>query len=69
MTAGYSIKMSLDGKWVLFFLVSGVIDTSAYGTNGTGCKVYDTMEKAKAAGKRYLKRMERNGFKCDKFCF
>ena len=69
MTAGYSIKMSLDGKWVLFFLVSGVIDTSAYGTNGTGCKVYDTKEKAELAGKRYLKRMSKNGFDCDKYNF
>jgi hypothetical protein len=62
MTAGYSIKRTFDDKWVVFFLINGMIDNSAYGTNGTGCKVYENDRKAKAAGERYLKRMKKNGF-------
>lgn len=67
MTAAYKIRQSLDDRYVLFFLVNGMIDCSAYGSNGTGCKVYESMAKAEAAGRRYLKRMSKHGFECDKY--
>lgn len=48
--------------YVCTFFVDGFINYDVPGSDNTGCKIYDSREKAEAAGKRYLKRMQKNGF-------
>lgn len=62
MVATYKIRRCFDGSYLLLFLIDGMVDNTAYRTNGTGCRVYDTYEKAVRSGRRYLERMRRNGF-------
>ena len=62
MTASYRVEKTHFGEWCCNFLVNGCRDNSAHGTDGTGLKLYQTEEKAVAAGKRYLKKMKQNGF-------
>lgn len=63
MKAGYRVNHStLHGKYVCWFLLNGRANRDERGTAGTGCKLYDSYEKADAAGKRYLKKMQKNGF-------
>ena len=67
MNASYTVEKSkgvggASGKYVCTFFVNGRIDYDQKGTNGTGCKLYETEEQAEAAGKRYLVKMKRNGF-------
>jgi len=62
MVASYIIRRCIDGSYVLTFLIDGMVDNTAYRTNGTGCRVYDTYDKALSSGRRYLERMRRNGF-------
>ena len=51
-----------NGRWVCRFLVDGRPDYDERGTYGLGVKLYDTKEKATAAGKRYVKKMLKLGF-------
>lgn len=62
MVASYIIRRCCDGSYVLVFLIDGMVDNTAYRTNGTGCRVYDSYDKALRSGRRYLERMRRNGF-------
>lgn len=62
MKASYEIEKCHLGGWCCYFIVDGRADTSARGTDGTGLKIYDDVFKADAAGKRYLKKMQKNGF-------
>lgn len=62
MTASYKTYKSRFGDWVCTFYVDGYPDFDERGTDGTGCKLYETEQKAIAAGKRYLKKMKKNGF-------
>lgn len=62
MKASYTVEKCYCGEWCCNFLVDGHHDTDAHGTDGTGLKLYQTEEKAVAAGKRYLKKMKKNGF-------
>ena len=62
MKASYYVYQSHANDWVCVFCCGGYPDTDAHGTDGTGCKLYATKEKAEAAGKRYLKKMQKNGF-------
>lgn len=64
MKASFTVKKSFtrENEYVTCFYVDGFKDTDERGTEGTGCKLYPTKEKAIAAGKRYLKKMQKNGF-------
>lgn len=62
MTASYRVSVSRFGDWMCHFYVDGRADTDERGTDGTGLKIYATRAKAEAAGKRYLKKMQKNGF-------
>ena len=64
MKASYRVEkyFANNGEWVCYFLLNNKPDTGERGTAGTGCKLYDTREKAEAAGKRYVKKMQINGF-------
>lgn len=73
MKASYRVEQSFrnNGEYVCYFLIDNRIDKGARGTDGTGCKIYGTKQKAEAAGKRYLKKMESNEFEidlCDIIC-
>ena len=64
MVASYAThKAHWGDQWVCTFLIDGKADRTARGTDGTGCKLYDTEAKAIAAGKRYITMMRKNGFK------
>lgn len=64
MKASYRVEkyFSNNGEWVCYFLLNNKPDQDARGTAGTGCKLYSTKEKAEAAGKRYISKMQINGF-------
>lgn len=63
MKASYRIEEVYWGnEWACNFFVDGRSNCDERGTNGTGCKIYPTKEKAEDAGKRYLKKMQKNGF-------
>lgn len=64
MTASYEIyKTRFDNyPYVCAFMIDGHVDSGASRTSGTGIKLYESKEKAEAAGKRYLKKMKANGF-------
>lgn len=63
MKAGYRVERStVHGKFVCWFLINGRVNKDERGTDGTGIKFYDSREKAEAAGKRYLRKMKKNGF-------
>lgn len=63
MKASYKVEKSrFDGKFICYFLVDGRTNKDERGTDGTGLKLYDSEDKAEAAGKRYLAKMKRNGF-------
>ena len=62
MTASYKIDKCYLGGWCCYFYAGGYPNTDEHGTNGTGVKIYETKEKAEAAGKRYIKKMAKNGF-------
>ena len=62
MTAAYKVEQTYFGEYACYFLIDGKCDTDERGTNGTGLKLYQSEEKAEAAGKRYLKKMQKNGF-------
>lgn len=62
MKASYKVERSRFGDWVCTFYINGRLDYDERGTNGTGCKLYESEAKAEAAGKRYLKKMQNNGF-------
>lgn len=62
MTASYKVEKSRFNDWTCRFLIDGIPDTDERGTDGTGLKFYETIEKAEAAGKRYLRKMKKNGF-------
>ena len=64
MKASFKVEKSFtrENEYVTHFYVDGFIDTGERGTAGTGCKLYPTKEKATAAGKRYLRKMQNNGF-------
>lgn len=44
-----------DGRYAVEFRAFGMMDNDYRGTSGTGMKVYSTLEKARAAAKRYMK--------------
>ena len=64
MKASYRVEKYLarNGEWVCYFLLNNKPETGERGAGGTGCKLYGTREKAEAAGKRYVKKMQINGF-------
>lgn len=62
MTASYELDKCYLGGWCCYFLVGGRYNTDERGTDGTGLKIYDTFDKAMAAGERYLRKMAKNGF-------
>lgn len=63
MKASYNTTSIFNStEYVCYFMIDNHIDLNARGTDGTGCKIYATKEKAEAAGKRYLKKMQNNGF-------
>ena len=67
MKASYRVEKShgvggAAGKYVCIFFVNGLVNFDERGTYGTGNKLYETKEKAEAAGKRYLAKMKKNGF-------
>lgn len=62
MNASYSVNKTCWERWMCSFYVDGHLNTDERGTDGTGLKFYGTREKAEAAGKRYLKKMQKNGF-------
>ena len=62
MTASYNTEITYFGQWCCYFLVDGHPDTDQSGPSGTGCKIYGCREKAENAGKRYLRKMKKNGF-------
>ena len=63
MKASYEVAKDFRGKeWICYFKVDGKADFDCRGTDGLGLKLYSTKEKAIAAGKRYLKKMQKNGF-------
>lgn len=45
-----------NSKYKVEFLAMGTMDNDYRGTHGTCSKVYDTLEKARLASKRYLNR-------------
>lgn len=47
-----------NGQYAVIFYALGDIDYDYRGNNGTGMKVYDTLAKAQAAAKRYIKRWD-----------
>lgn len=64
MDASYKVEKSrFPGKFICYFFVNGRMNSDERGTDGTGLKLYDSEDKAEAAGKRYLAKMKRNGFK------
>ena len=66
MTASYRIMGDLvDGQVTVRFFVDGKYNNEMRGSNGTGVKFYSTFQKAKAAGRRYLKTMEKLGFEIE----
>lgn len=63
MKVSYKVeKNEYVKKYVCYFLLDGKPDQTEKGTYGTGIKLYETKEKADQAGKRYLKKMKKNGF-------
>ena len=63
MKASYRVeKARFPGKYICYFFVDGRMNADERGTDGTGLKLYDSEDKAEAAGKRYLAKMKRNGF-------
>lgn len=63
MKASYRVeKARFPGKYVCYFFVDGRMNVDERGTDGTGLKLYDSEDKAEAAGKCYLAKMKRNGF-------
>ena len=63
MKARYSIERHYNSNdYVCYFKIDGRSNFDERGTNGTGLKIYETKEKAEAAGKRYIKKMQKNGF-------
>ena len=62
MKASYELSKCCLGGWCCYFLVGNKLNTDARGTDGTGLKIYDTIDKAENAGKRYIKKMQKNGF-------
>ena len=62
MKASYIVEKSRWGDWFCTFYIDNRPDFDERGTNGTGGKFYETQEKAEQAGKRYLKKMQKNGF-------
>ena len=62
MKASYIVEKSRWGDWICNFYIDNYPDFDERGTNGTGLKFYGTREKAEQAGKRYLKKMKKNGF-------
>lgn len=65
MKASYKIFKCYLGGWCCEFYVGNDKNYEERGTDGTGLKIYETREKAEAAGKRYLKKMQKNGFITD----
>ena len=61
MKASYKVY-KFQSEWTCEFRVADRPDFDAYGTDGTGCKLYASEEKAIAAGKRYLSKMKKLGF-------
>lgn len=55
-------------KWVVTFYTPWGYDYDERGTNGTGCKLYDTEKQASAAAKRYAKKHSREPDLCDIMC-
>lgn len=45
-----------NGQYGVLFYAYGTMDNDYRGTNGTGMKVYDTLDKAVVAAKRYIKK-------------
>lgn len=63
MKATYSIEKHFHSNdYVCYFKIDNRSNYDERGTSGTGLKVYATKEKAENAGKRYLKKMQKNGF-------
>jgi hypothetical protein len=62
MTANYKVEKSRWNDYICRFYIDGYPDRDERGTDGTGLKFYETEAKAEAAGKRYLKKMKKNGF-------
>ena len=63
MKASYKVYEAPWGSdYVCSFYVGGEINYDVRGCDGTGCKIYGNKKKAIAAGKRYLKKMQKNGF-------
>lgn len=63
MKATYEVyKGHWENDWVCMFKLDGRINKDERGTEGTGCKIYKTQESAIVAGKRYVRKMKKNGF-------
>lgn len=63
MKASYSIEHHFNcNDYVCYFKIDNRPNFDERGTDGTGLKIYATKEKAENAGKRYIKKMKKNGF-------
>ena len=63
MTASYKVFYSkLRDQYVCMFHVNKRLNKDERGTDGTGVKLYDSFKQADEAGKRYLRKMSKNGF-------
>ena len=62
MKASYTVRETCWGRWSCNFYIDNRPNFDERGTDGTGLKFYGTKEKAETAGKRYIKKMQRNGF-------
>ena len=62
MKASYRVTKTRWNDYMCEFMIDGYADTDVRGTDGTGLKFYFTKEQAEAAGKRYIKKMQKNGF-------
>lgn len=62
MTVSFSVTKTRFDNFACCFLVDNRPNFDEYGTDRTGLKLYETQEKAVKAGKRYLRKMAKNGF-------
>lgn len=63
MKASYCVEKGYnDNSYICYFKIDGKPNYGERGTDGTGLKIYSTEEKAISAGKRYIRKMQANGF-------
>ena len=63
MTASYKVVYSkLHDLYICEFHIDNRLNKDERGTDGTGLKLYHSCKQASEAGKRYLRKMEKNGF-------